>query len=207
MAHAKAVAHEKLPDSHQDVYSKTLFGFWVYLLTDFTWFSTLFAAFVVLRNNTHGGPCGRELFVLSFTLVQTLVMVISCFTAGVAAVYVQRKRKMGTIVWFLITFLLGVVFVGMQGTEFHRLMVSGNGWDRNAFLSSFYTLVGTHGMHMLVGLLWILILLWPVFRKGITPVSIKRLTCLKMFWQFLGIVWIFIFTVVYLYTYLPMEMK
>lgn len=186
-------------DAHRDeVYSKTVFGFWVYLLTDFILFGALFATYIVLRNNTFGGPSTNELFHLPFNLIQTLILLVSTFVIGLAGASCHRRNKNWTIIFFGVTFLLGIAFMGMELTEFTRLVDSGNSWRRSAFLSAYFTLVGTHGVHMILALIWIIVLIIPVCRHGITPVSLLRLTCLRMFWQFLNIIWVFIFTIVYL---------
>jgi len=191
--------HENYPDPHHDVYSKTVFGFWVYIVTDFMMFAVLFATYDVLHNKTFGGPSSRELFNLPYTLIQTLILLVSTFTCGVGGVLAHRGNKNGTIAFFGITFLLGIAFMWMQLGEFAHLMGEGNNWQGSAFLSMFFTLVGTFGVHMIFALLWVIVLIVPVCLHGLTPVNIKRLTCLRMFWQFLNIVWIFIFTVVYLW--------
>jgi len=185
-------------DVDAESYDKTLFGFWVYILTDFIMFASIFATYVVLQYGTNGGPSGRELFNLPFTLVQTLILLLSSFTAGLGGAAAHRKDKKMTIALFGLTFLLGIVFMGMEITSLNQLAQAGHTWHKSAFLSSFFTLVGTHGLHMVFALLWVLVLLPPVFLHGLTPVSIKRLTCLRMFWQFLNVVWIFVFTIVYL---------
>ncbi len=182
----------------EETYSKTIFGFWSYLMTDCILFGTLFATFVVLHNNTYGGPSGKELFSLPFALTETLILLTSSFTCTLSKLAGLRNDKNKVIAWFGVTFLLGLAFITMELNEFSHLVQDGNGWQRSAFLSAFFTLVGTHGLHISLGLLWMIILLIPVFRHGLTPVSIKRLTCLRMFWHFLDIVWIFIFTIVYL---------
>ena len=192
-----AVKHERYPDEHHDVYSKTVFGFWLYLLSDFMLFATLFAAYAVLGGNTFGGPGPRDLFDIDFSVIQTLFLLTSAFTAGLAGVSAHRKNKAWAIALFFITFFLGLVFFGMQINEFSRLTASGHSWRNNAFLSAYFTLVGTHALHMVIGLIWVVVLVVPVFSQGLTPVHIKRLTCLRMFWQFLNIVWIFIFSIVY----------
>jgi len=198
MTHPISSSQENHVDHDQEVYSKTLLGFWIYLLTDFVVFATLFATYMVLHNNTFGGPSAKELFDLPFTLAQTLILLTSSFTIGVASTFVHKNHKGGTFFFFGITFLLGLFFTWMQWAEFSQLVTAGDSWQKSAFLSAFFTLVGTHWIHMILGLLWILVFILPVFRYGLTPVHVRRLTCLKMFWQFLNVVWVFIFTVVYL---------
>lgn len=186
------------PDEHHDEYSKTTFGFWVYLLTDFMMFATLFAAYTVFDHSTFGGPGAREIFYPPYNFVETVIFLISAFTIGIGGAYVHRKNRMGTIIFFLITFILGCLFMAMQIHEFALLMSKGHSWKNSAFLTSYYTLVGTHTAHMAIALIWLVALIIPVFSKGIEKLSLQRLTCLKMFWQFLSIIWFFIFTIVYL---------
>jgi cytochrome o ubiquinol oxidase subunit 3 len=182
----------------EETFAKTTFGFWTYLMTDCVLFATLFATFIVLHNNTYGGPSGKELFSLPFALTETLILLASSFTCTLSKIAGARDDKKGVIAWFAVTFLLGLAFIGMELNEFTHLVHDGNSWQRSAFLSAFFTLVATHGLHISLGLLWMVVLLVPVFRHGLTPVSHKRLTCLRMFWHFLDVVWIFIFTIVYL---------
>lgn len=178
--------------------SKTSFGFWVYIMTDCVLFATLFATFAVLRNNTFGGPSGGELFSLNFALIETLILLTSSFTCGLGMLSAANGLKRQTVGWFSATFLLGVSFLAMELTEFSHLVAEGNSWQRSGFLSSFFALVGTHGLHITVGLLWIAVLLFKVIKKGLAVGNLRRLSLLSMFWHFLDVVWIFIFTVVYL---------
>ncbi len=178
--------------------SKTLFGFWVYLMTDCVLFASLFATFAVLRNNTFGDPSGNDLFSLPFVLVETLVLLTSSFTVGLGILAARRRDKQQVLILFGITFLLGLFFLTMEVTEFHKLYLEGNSWRRSGFLSAFFTLVGTHGLHIATGLLWMAVLLIKVTRQGLGNTMIKRLTMLSLFWHFLDIIWIFIFTIVYL---------
>ncbi len=183
--------------------SKTLFGFWVYLMTDCILFATLFATYAVLHNNTYGGPGGRELFDLPFVLAETLILLTSSFTCGLALLATRRGAKTQVLVWFAVTFLLGATFLTLELHEFSQLVQDGFSWQRSAFLSSFFTLVGTHGLHITIGLLWMAVLLGQVIRQGFKPGTVRRLTMLSMFWHFLDIVWIFIFTIVYLLGVMP----
>jgi cytochrome o ubiquinol oxidase subunit 3 len=186
------------PDPHQDTYSKTLFGFWIYLMTDCVLFGTLFATYVVLHHNTFGGPSAHDLFDMPYALTETLILLTSSFTSGLAMLPSNHYNKNKLLFWFAITFLLGASFVAMEVTEFVHLIQDGHGWNKSAFLSAFFTLVGTHGLHISLSLIWMVVLLIPVIRHGLNPVSFKRLTCLRLFWHFLDVVWIFIFTIVYL---------
>lgn len=177
---------------------KTLFGFWVYIMTDCVLFASLFATYAVLRNNTAGGPGASELFSMPFVLVETLLLLTSSFTAGLALLAARALQKRRTLLLLGVTFLLGAAFLGMELHEFSNLAAEGHSWTASAFLSAFFTLVGTHGLHITTGLLWLGVLVVQLIRKGFTAASIKRLTLFSMFWHFLDIVWIFIFTIVYL---------
>ncbi len=185
-------------NNRQQADAKTVFGFWVYLMTDCVLFASLFATFAILRNNTFGGPAGNELFSLPFVLTETLVLLTSSFTAGLGLLAARRRDRNQVLLFFGLTMLLGIFFLTMELTEFHKLYVEGNSWRRSGFLSAFFTLVGTHGLHITSGLIWMAVMLIKVARRGLTAASVKRLTMLSMFWHFLDIIWIFIFTIVYL---------
>ncbi len=185
-------------DVHQEVYSRTIFGFWAYLMTDCILFATLFATYAVLHNGTFGGPTSQDLFELPFALQETLVLLVSSFTSGLVGLAAQRNDRKKVLMWMGVTFLLGATFVGMELNEFHKFVVEGNSWQRSAFLSAFFTLVGTHGAHITVGLIWMVVLSGQILYRGMTLSTHRRLECFRMFWHFLDVVWIFIFTVVYL---------
>lgn len=178
--------------------SKPILGFWIYLMTDCVLFASLFATYAVLYKNTAGGPSGYQLFDLKNVLAETLILLTSSFTCGLAMLAAHRGDRDQTMAWFAVTFLLGIAFLGLELTEFRHLVHTGNSWRRSGFLSAFFTLVGTHGLHITTGLTWMVILMWQVFKRGLTRANIRRLTMLSMFWHFLDIVWIFIFTIVYL---------
>lgn len=177
---------------------KTVFGFWVYLMTDCVLFASLFATFVVLRNNTYGGPNGADLFSLNFVLAETLILLTSSFTVGLALLAARRGNKRQVLIMLGLTFLLGLAFLGLELHEFSNLYHEGNSWRRSAFLSSFFTLVGTHGLHITVGLLWMGVMMYRIYRSSLNAAKLTRLTMLSLFWHFLDLIWIFIFTVVYL---------
>jgi cytochrome o ubiquinol oxidase subunit 3 len=183
---------------HEEADSKTLFGFWVYLMTDFILFASLFATFIVLRNNTFGGPSGKELFSLPYVLTETLILLTSSFTAGLGMLCARRGLKNQVLIWLGITFILGLAFLGMELTEFRHLAAEGNSWRRSGFLSGFFTLVATHGLHITSGLIWMAALAPRIIKNGLERPTLRRLTMLSLFWHFLDIVWIFIFTIVYL---------
>lgn len=193
-----AISQTRVPDPHQDTFTKTIFGFWVYLMTDSLLFGTLFVTYGVLHNNTFGGPSTHELFTLPIALAETLVLLISSFTCGLGLLAAVRNKRSALLGWFSIAFLMGLSFVAMELIEFTDLVREGHTWQKSAFLSSFFTLVGTHGLHVSIGLLWMIILIAQVIGKGITVTTFRRLICFSMFWHFLDLVWIFIFTFVYL---------
>lgn len=177
---------------------KTVLGFWVYIMTDCVLFASLFATFVVLRNNTFGGPSGAELFSLPFVLTETLILLTSSFACGLALLAAKAGNKRLSLSWLAITFLLGVAFLSLELSEFTHLINEGNSWRRSGFLSAFFTLVGTHGLHILTGLVWLSLLVVQILRKGMRHDTLRQLTLFSIFWHFLDVVWIFIFTVVYL---------
>lgn len=185
-------------DHVHENYTKTVYGFWVYLMTDCILFGMLFAAYAVLHNQTFGGPSGKELFDMPFVLGETIALLTSSFTCALAGLASNKEKKKETIFWFLVTFFLGATFVTMELIEFTNLVKEGNSWEKSAFLSSFFTLVATHGTHISFGLIWMSVMMCQIAYHGFKPVIHKRLMCLRMFWHFLDVVWIFIYTIVYL---------
>lgn len=173
-------------------------GFWIYLMTDCILFASLFATYVVLRENTYGGPGGGELFDLPFVLIETLILLTSSFVCGLAVLAARAGKKAQVIGWLLVTFVLGSAFLLLEISEFAKLAAEGHGWQASAFLSAFFTLVGTHGAHILIGLLWLGVMVWQIARVGFTAGTVRRLTLFSLFWHFLDVIWICIFTIVYL---------
>jgi len=188
----KVALHEKLAEE------KVVFGFWVYLMTDLLMFGVLFATYSVLHGDIFNGPGSQQIFDLPYALLETLILLTSSFTCGLALLYTGNKAKNKVLIWFVITFLLGIAFLSLELSEFHKLVSEGNSWQRSAFLSSFFTLVGTHGLHITVGLFWMGICMFKIATKGLTESITRKLTLLSLFWHFLDIIWIFIFTIVYL---------
>jgi cytochrome o ubiquinol oxidase subunit 3 len=176
----------------------TLLGFWLYLMSDCLVFACLFASYGVLGRNYAGGPSGADLFELPLVALNTSLLLLSSITYGFAVIAMQRKRQGATLVWLALTGLLGAGFVGVELHEFTNLIHEGNGPQRSAFLSSFFTLVGTHGLHVTFGIVWLLTLMTQVARHGLIAANRRRLMCLSMFWHFLDVVWIGVFTFVYL---------
>ena len=184
--------------SYPETYLKTLFGFWVYLMTDCILFATLFATYAVLHNNIFGGPSSHELFDLPHALQETLVLLTSSFASGLATLAAFKGNKAKVALWYAVAFILGIVFLTLELQEFASFVRDGNSWQKSAFLSSFFTLVGTHGLHVSLGLLWMIVLIPKVLISGLTPQNMRRLSILGLFWHFLDVIWIFIFTFVYL---------
>jgi cytochrome o ubiquinol oxidase subunit 3 len=190
-------------DMDQEADNKTIFGFWVYLMTDCVLFAALFATYAVLHLNTFGGVSSQDIFSPPFVLIETLLLLTSSFTCGLSLLASRKNSVQRTLIWLGITFLLGVAFLTMELSEFHHLIEEGNSWRQSGFLSSFFTLVATHGLHISVGLLWLLTLAYQTVRRGFTEGVKRRLTLFSMFWHFLDVVWIFIFTIVYMMGVVP----
>ncbi len=183
---------------HAQSDDKTMFGFWVYLMTDCVLFASLFAVYAVLRNNTNGGETGAQLFNLPYVLAETLILLTSSFTSGIALLAVRKDSKKQTLFWFAVTFALGLAFLILELVEFHHLGTEGNSWRKSGFLSGYFTLVGTHGLHITAGLIWMATLAGQIKNRGLTRNTVRRANLLGMFWHFLDIIWIFIFTIVYM---------
>ncbi len=185
-------------EEHHDAGAITTLGFWIYLMSDCILFAALFASFAVLRGATAGGPSGREIFSLPYVAVETACLLVSSFTYGMAMISADQGRQAWVLRWLGLTLLLGLTFVGMEIHEFVKLIADGAGPDRSGFLSAFFTLVGTHGLHVTSGMVWMGVLIAHLLRRGLTEANRTRLMCLSLFWHFLDIVWIGVFTVVYL---------
>lgn len=183
---------------HDDRYDRTIFGFWIYLMTDCVLFATFFAAYAVLHNNTYGGPTAKDLFSLPLALTETFILLTSSFTCGIGMLAARQNKKNQALALFAITFILGASFLALELTEFTQLVNEGHSWQKSAFLSSFFSLVGSHGLHITCGLLWMIVMIGQLFWRGLTDSTIRRLTCLSMFWHFLDVIWVLIFTIVYL---------
>ncbi|MAG65196.1 MAG: cytochrome o ubiquinol oxidase subunit III [Pseudomonadales bacterium] len=191
-----AVAHDD--HAHHDTGGNTVFGFWLYLMTDCILFACVFATYAVLVNHTAGGPSGKDIFELPYVLGETALLLVSSCTYGFAMIAAHRGFKGQTLAWLAATFVLGAGVIGMELNEFHHLIAEGFGPDKSAFLSSFFTLVGMHGLHVTAGLVWMIVMMLQVSRRGLTDRNNTRLMCLSLFWHFLDIVWICVFTIVYL---------
>lgn len=196
----KREAHPDLqvPDAHQDLYSKTTLGFWIYLMTDCILFATFFATYAVLKNSTFHGVTSKDIFSLNTAFIETMILLFSSLTCGFAMLSSIKGEKYKVLISLAITFCLGASFIAIEFQEFYELIHSGNSFTKSAFLSSFFALVGMHGLHVLSGLLWLVVVFFQILFKGITTISFRRLSIFSMFWHFLDLIWIFIFTFVYL---------
>jgi cytochrome o ubiquinol oxidase subunit 3 len=179
-------------------YEEKEFGFWLYLMSDAIIFALLFATYLVMVGNAAGGPTGKELFSLERAAGETALLLFSSTTFGVAAVALSAGDRAKVLLWLAITFALGAGFIFLEFGEFRGMILEGAGPDRSGFLSAFFTLVGTHGLHVSVGLLWIAVMFGQVLFKGLTAPVASRLMRLGLFWHFLDIIWVVIFSVVYL---------
>jgi cytochrome o ubiquinol oxidase subunit III len=174
------------------------YGFWIFLLSDIIMFSAFFATYAVLVGQTAGGPAGHDLFDLRSTATETACLLLSSFTCGIASIGAQLHRGSWFYGAMAVTFILGAVFIGLEAREFAGLVAQGAGPTRSAFLSAFFTLVGCHGLHVSAGLLWLLTMMAQVFAKGYRPDILRRVLCFSLFWHTLDIIWVALFTVVYL---------
>ncbi|MDX1802549.1 MAG: cytochrome o ubiquinol oxidase subunit III [Alcanivorax sp.] len=181
----------------------TLLGFWIYLMSDCLIFASLFACYGVLGRNYAGGPSGADIFELPLVALNTTFLLISSITYGFAVLQMQRNKLKGTMLWLVVTAVFGAAFISVELYEFIGLIHEGAGPERSAFLSSFFTLVGTHGLHVTFGLVWMVTLLFQLKKHGLIHENKRRVFCLSMFWHFLDVVWIGVFTFVYLMGVLP----
>ena len=194
-AHGHDHGHD---DHHHDSGQMTVLGFWLYLMTDCILFASLFATYAVLSGSFAGGPSGHDIFQLDFVAVETLFLLLSSITFGFAMLKMFDGKKAGVLGWLAVTFLFGAGFIAMEIYEFHHLIGEGFGPQRSGFLSGFFALVGTHGLHVTAGLIWMAIMMYQINKHGITPTAKTRMSCLSLFWHFLDVVWICVLTVVYL---------
>lgn len=174
------------------------YGFWIFILSDIIMFSALFAAYMILSGNTAGGPTGRELFNLRNVFIETLCLLFSSYTCGLGALFAERRQPRRFLLLAALTFALGAAFLFIEIAEFSEMVSKGAVPSRSAFLSAFYTLVGMHGAHVSLGLLWLTYLVAEVVVKGLLPNVLRRLLCFSLFWHALDIVWIGVMTLVYL---------
>ncbi len=188
---------ERGPSSTETV---AAFGFWLFLLSDVVMFSGLFASYAVLSGRTAAGPTAADLFDRNYVLAETLCLLFSSFTCGLCTLAIEARRPAATYLWAAATFVLGAAFIGFEVSEFTRMVGAGAAPTRSAFLSAFFTLVGTHGLHVTVGLAWLVVQMAQVATLGFRPAVVRRLRCFTLFWHALDVVWIGVFTIVYLGT-------
>jgi cytochrome o ubiquinol oxidase subunit 3 len=174
------------------------FGFWLFLLSDIVIFSALFAAYAVLSRETAGGPSGAQLFDLGHVFIETSCLLASSFTCGLCILAMERRSPKMIYLWSAVTFLLGASFIALEVSEFSDLLARGMGPTQSAFLSAFFTLVGTHGIHVTIGLCWLVVMMAQLATLGLRPMIVRRLWCFSLFWHALDLVWIGVFTIVYL---------
>lgn len=189
---------EALKAEHAHHAELNTFGLWIYLMSDLILFSILFATFVVLGKNVAGGATPQELFHLPFIFTETMFLLLSSVTFGLAMVAMNNKNKKGVLIGLVITGLFGLGFLGMELYEFYELAAAGHTPDKSGFLTAFFTLVGTHGAHVFFGLIWLVSMIVQVVKKGFSDKVRSRLVRLSLFWHFLDIVWVGVFTFVYL---------
>jgi cytochrome o ubiquinol oxidase subunit 3 len=194
-ASAVARPHEAGPS---DIHEQRALGFWLYLMGDAVIFALLFMTFAIMVDNTAGGPTGKALFSLNNAALETVLLLVSSTTFGFASIASREGGRGAVLGWLALTFILGAGFIFLEVREFMGLIARGAGPDRSGFLSAFFTLVGTHGTHVSFGLVWILIMSGQVIAKGLTVPVVSRLYRLGLFWHFLDIAWVGIFSVVYL---------
>jgi len=173
-------------------------GFWLYLMSDCLIFAVLFATYAVVGRNYAAGPSPSDLFDLKLVAINTGTLLLSSITFGFAMLSMERDHRNGTLMWLAVTGVFGLVFLGIELYEFSHLIQEGAGPQRSAFLSAFFTLVGTHGLHVTFGTIWLVVLMTQVSQHGLVTENRRRLMCLSMFWHFLDVVWIGVFSVVYL---------
>jgi cytochrome o ubiquinol oxidase subunit III len=174
------------------------YGFWIFILSDIVMFSALFAAYAVLSGKTAGGPTGRELFNLSNVFIETMCLLVSSYTCGLGMLSAERREPGRFLMFSALTFVLGAAFLVIEISEFAGMVSRGAGPSRSAFLSSFFTLVGTHGAHVTGGLIWLVYMVAQAVAKGLRATVLRRLACFSLFWHALDIVWIGVMTLVYL---------
>jgi cytochrome o ubiquinol oxidase subunit III len=179
------------------------YGFWIFLLSDIVMFSALFASYAVLANATAGGPTGAQLFNLKSAAMETVFLLLSSYTCGLMSLAINTRRLLGTALGAAGTFVLGAAFLALEFSEFHNMIAIGATPQRSAFLSAFFTLVGCHGLHVTIGLIWLVLMMIQLRMWGFRPVVERRMLCFALFWHALDIIWVMIFTVVYLMGVLP----
>ncbi|MDO1584187.1 cytochrome o ubiquinol oxidase subunit III [Rhizobium oryzicola] len=201
MSNTHAVSADKpefyLTEEHHPE-SSTMLGFWIYLMSDCLMFAVLFVTYAVLGRNYAAGPAPADLFDLKLVAINTAMLLFSSITYGFAMLRMEKNDRSGTLLWLFVTGIFGAIFLALELYEFNHLIHEGAGPDRSAFLSIFFTLVGTHGLHVTFGTIWLITLMVQVAKFGLVEANRRRLMCLSMFWHFLDVIWIGVFSIVYL---------
>lgn len=196
---SQTVAHNNKQDhGHHDLESIKQFGFWLFMITDVILFATLFATFVVLRGNVASGPVGADLIEINGIILSTFILLTSSFTSGLAILSLNKGNKNGLILWLVVSALLGASFLFLEISEFIHLVGEGATIGTSAYWSAFFTLVGAHGLHVTLGIVWITAVTLQIVRRGITPVTKRKVNIISLYWHFLDVIWIFVFSIVYL---------
>lgn len=190
--------HDHHAAGHHDPQDIKLLGFWIFLVTDVILFSTLFATFIVLRNNTNGFEGGADLFNMTGVIAETFLLLTSSFTSGLAVLAMHQNKVKPMIIWLVITGLLGAGFLALELTEFVELVHEGATLQTSAFWSAFFTLVGTHGVHVTIGIGWMISIIMQIVRRGLNADTKGKVTVFSLYWHFLDAVWIFLLSIVYL---------
>ena len=202
VAQGTVAPHQHVADKpleyQNPVQSVKILGFWIFLATDMLLFGCLFATYLVLRTHTDGGPTPHDIFDVRGFTIETFVLLTSSFTGGMSTLAMRNGNKRQLLTWLIVTIALGLTFVGFEASEFVSDALRGATMQRSAFLSAFFTLVGTHGTHVSIGIIWMIVTAIQVAKKGINPISARKVFVVNLYWHFLDVVWVFIFTVVYL---------
>lgn len=199
MAHTIAPAAHHGSHDHGGAQEKNkILGFWIFLVTDCLLFASIFATYMVIHTHTDGGPTAKELFSIPGFVMETLILLTSSFTSGLGTLAMQKGNKKALFGWMIVTALLGAAFVGLEVNEFAKMVAEGATVSRSAFLTGFFTLVGTHGCHVTLGILWLIGLLLQIWKRGINEISARKVFIFGLYWHFLDVIWIFLFSVVYL---------
>lgn len=197
--HSSPAAHgHGHDDGHHDLEALRMMGFWIFLITDCILFGSVFATFAVLHENSAGGPLLSEMLEMPGVIAETFILLTSSFTSGLAVLSMNRGDRKGLIGWLAVTAILGASFITLEVTEFVHLVHEGATIATSASWSSFYTLVGMHGLHVSLGLVWMVSIMLQIAKRGITPVTRRKVGIVSLYWHFLDVVWIFVFTIVYL---------
>lgn len=197
-AYPETTSNNKPLEYRDQNQSIKILGFWLFLSTDMLLFGCLFATYLVLRTHTDGGPTPQDIFDIPGFTLETFFLLTSSFTGGLSTLAMRNGNKKQLLTWLTVTILLGLAFIGLEVKEFVGDVAMGATMQRSAFLSAFFTLVGTHGSHVSIGLIWMFLTLLQVAKRGITPITARKVFVVNLYWHFLDVVWVFIFTIVYL---------